>query len=443
MLALLYALVVSKMTQAPVNDAQVQAEMEKLGAAMQLTAWKIFYDDVPDTTRGDLMEALRRLLQAWCKGLLYPGPRCECGCEPHGVVVGCAMVEGGTIRMVDPWGGRRWVVHYPLVAYWGKQFGIQPFDAIASKFFDLLCCVAHLYPSSAGTQQPQAGVIFRGLNIDAVKTPIVSLGASALILDQSANLPGRFAELGVTPDRRVSVSPMDFVARVVQALNAPGGGGAQGGESVLYSVAGLPELNFLARSTGETAAPLRAQAPAPNVASTGAGAPARPAQPAGAGRLSTIVRTAIDARPKRGAIPPLLRDASEVVTRELLDAIAPEPATDAGRAVRDALTSAGITSVAGLLDAHPEDLHVDVLNRGNAAGLADLLDVSEKAVDATVKAVGDTVVAFAGRGRVVSRDDLRDPEVAGELAAALGGALRGTVTPEAVAAAVARAGHGG
>ena len=249
MLALLYALVVSKMTQAPVNDVQVQKEMEKLGAAMQVTAWKIFYDDVPDTRRGDLMEALRQLLQAWCKGLLYPGPRCECGCDPHGVVVGCALVEGGTIRMVDPWGGRRWVVHYPLAAYWGKQFGIQPFDAIASKFFDLICCVAHLYPSSQGTQVPTHTVFGRGVAADGVRTPIVSVSGSALIFDQAANLPGRFAEIGVTPDRRVSVSPMDFVARVVQALNAPAASGKpQAQEAVLYTVAGLPELNFLTRS---------------------------------------------------------------------------------------------------------------------------------------------------------------------------------------------------
>ena len=46
---------------------------------------------------------LRRLFQAWCKALLYPGPRCECGCDPHGVVIGCAVVESGTIGMVDPW----------------------------------------------------------------------------------------------------------------------------------------------------------------------------------------------------------------------------------------------------------------------------------------------------------------------------------------------------
>jgi hypothetical protein len=429
MLALLYTLVVSKMTQAPVNDAQVQKEMESLGAALQLTAWKLFYDNVPEPKRGELMEALRRLLQAWCKGLLYSGPRCECGCEPHGVVVGCAVVEGGTIRMVDPWGGRRWVVHYPLVAYWGKQFGIQPFDAIASKFFDMLCCVAHLYPSAQGTQQLQPGVIFRGLNIGDVKTPIVSFGASALILDSPEKLPGRLAELGVAPERRVTLSPAEFVARVAQGLNAPGAGGAPGGESILYSVAGLLDLNFLERGAGVAAV---AEPPSFRNAE----------QPARSSRLSTVVRSAIDARPRADAIPPLLRGASEAVTRELLDAIAPEPATDAGRDVREALDGAGITSVAGVLDANPEELHANVLAGRNAAGLADLLEVSEQTVDATVKAVGDTVVALARKGRLVSRDDLRDPPKARALAEALGKALPATMTTKAVSAAVERAGDG-
>jgi hypothetical protein len=151
-----------------------------------------------------------------------------------------------------------------------------------------------------------------------------------------------------------------------------------------------------------------------------------------------MIRNTLAARPVGSAIPPLLRDVSETLTRDLLDSIAPEPSTDAALSVRDALVGAGITTVAGLLDAHPEDLHVDVLNRENAEGLAGLLDVSEKSVATTAKAVGDTLQRFNADGRIVSRDNLQRPETAAEFSEALTAALRGSVRPETVSAAVAR-----
>jgi hypothetical protein len=170
----------------------------------------------------------------------------------------------------------------------------------------------------------------------------------------------------------------------------------------------------------------------------------QPATPAptpragGTGRLASIVGNTIAARPARTVVPPLLRGVAEGLTRDLLDAIAAEPATDAARSVRDTLTEAGITSVATLLDAQPEDLHVDVLNRGNAAGLAELLDTSEKAVASTAKAVADTIQKFAADGRLVSRDNLQDPAIAAEFSDALASALKGAVPRETVGAAVDR-----
>jgi hypothetical protein len=258
---------------------------------------------------------------------------------------------------------------------------------------------------------------------------MVPIGASALFLDQPANIPARLAELGVTVDRTVIVGPVEFISQVVRALNVPLEP-RLARQAVLYSVAGVPELNFVAPDPEAQLSPAPPGAPPP---------PAPTPTPAAPARLATIVRSAVAARPARTAIPLLLRDMTEGLTRDLLHVIAPEPATDAGRLVRDALAGVGIASVAALLDAHPEDLHVDVLSRRNAEGLADLLEVSEKTVAATAKAVGNTVVKFSSARRLMSRDDLRQPDLAAEFSSTLTGALKEAVSPEYVAAAVGRA----
>jgi hypothetical protein len=420
-LAILYAAVVSRIAQSgPALDPNVRAEMEKLTDALNLTAWRLLYENPAAAPRGDLVEALRRLFQAWCKGLLYPGPRCECGCDPHGVVIGCAVVEGGRLGGVDPWGGRRWVVHYPLLAYWGKQFGLQPFDAIASKLFDLICCVASLQPSTTGTQI-LSGTIARAAG-PAVRTPIVSLGAASLIFDAPANLGARLSEIGVAVDRQATVSAAEFVNLVLATLNT--GPGAAPGGLTRYTVEGVPELTLVA--------PASAGSP------TGSAAGFPPAvDPGGATRVATTVRNAIAARPRRSAVPPLLRGAAEDLTAGLLRHVAPAPATDEGRSVRDTLAGSGLTSVAALLEADPEDLHTGVLRRAQAPGLADVLDTSERQVEATVKAVGDAISKLAAAGRVVSRDDLRRAEVAEALAEALKTPLGDTIAPEVMSAAIA------
>jgi hypothetical protein len=389
-------------------------------AAFNQFAWKAFYGNAPFDPSFDAATAFSQLFAAWCKSLLYPGPRCECGCDPHGVIIGCAQVEGGTLQMVDPWGGRRWVVHYPLLSYWGKQFGIMPFDALASKFFDLLCCIAHSLPGPRDVGLDTAS----GVGAAPPTVPATPVGTGVFFVAPPEEAQARLAGMGVTVARTEALSPLAFLARVFGAVSEPRGGVRAGASVVHYTVVGMPELNFAMPSdaTGRPTGPVGAT---------------RPPVPGG-GRLATMVRTALAARPARSAVPPLLRDASESLTRDLLDAVAPEPATDAGRSVRDALTAAGITSVARLLDAHPEDLHVDVLNRGNAAGLAELLEVSEKSVAGVAKGVGDTLQKLAADGRIVSREDLGRPEVAAEASQTLSEALKGAVTPEVVASAVAR-----
>ena len=428
-LAILYALSVSKIVQSgPGATEVVRNEQAAVAAALNLAAWRLLYGNVAVNEQVDLVEALRKLFVAWCKALLYPGPRCECGCDPHGVVVGCALVEGGTIRMVDPWGGRRWVVHYPLLTYWGKQFGIQPLDALASKFFDLICCVAHLYPSRNGTGL-STGVTTAPPTLERARSAVVPMGASVLIFDDPANVAGRLTELGLAAARTETVGPTEFIAHVVEALHVSGASAAPGATLVDYTVTGLPDMHFVTpAANGIFSVPIGV-GPAPTPV------PSPPGRP-GTTRAVDMVSTALAART---AIPPLLRDVSATLAFDLLGVIAPEPTTDAARSVRDALKTAGIASVAGLLNARPEDLHLDVLNRQNATGLADLLNVSEKSVASVTRAVGDTMTKFAADRRIASREDLAKPQIAADFARALGVALKGTVTAANLTAIVSRA----
>jgi len=87
-------------------------------------------------------QAVKQMLADLCCSLLYPGPTCQG--EPHGVVIGCATINGREIERLDPWSGRRWVMHYPLWSYWGAQFGLVPPDVLASRVFSFICCVAGL-----------------------------------------------------------------------------------------------------------------------------------------------------------------------------------------------------------------------------------------------------------------------------------------------------------
>jgi hypothetical protein len=113
-----------------------------IAQAIYRSAWLLLFG-IPGAADGAALGgALKRLLEGWCDGLLWTGPQC-CG-EPHGVVIGCAVVEGGAIQSIDPFGGRRHVVHYPLLEHWGAQFGLAPLDVTASRFFSKLCCLGAL-----------------------------------------------------------------------------------------------------------------------------------------------------------------------------------------------------------------------------------------------------------------------------------------------------------
>lgn len=124
------------------TDDEVVSARREISQGIYRLAWLLLFGVPERANSAALGDSLKRLLEAWCDGLLWKGPQC-CG-EPHGVVIGCAVVEGGAIQSIDPFGGRRHVVHYPLLEHWGSQFGIAPLDLTASRFFSKLCCLSAL-----------------------------------------------------------------------------------------------------------------------------------------------------------------------------------------------------------------------------------------------------------------------------------------------------------
>ena len=132
-------------------------------------AWVLLFGVSGRADSAELGGALKRLLEAWCEELLWKGPQCHGG--PHGVVIGCAQLEGGTIQRVDPFGGRRHVVHYPLITHWAAQFGIAPPDISIARFFSHLCCVAGLAAPSAEATEALAFIGEFGSGFLAVGEP--------------------------------------------------------------------------------------------------------------------------------------------------------------------------------------------------------------------------------------------------------------------------------
>jgi hypothetical protein len=196
------------------------AKQIRLAALVYVAAAKLLFAVEDRAELIALAGRLKQLLADWCKASLYPGPRCQG--DPHGVVIGCALVAGGEIQSVDPWGGRRYVVHYPLLAHWGVMFGIAPLDLTAQRFFSFICCLAGLPGIGALTRGGTVASVteaFTNLVGEPSATPApasaIPIGPAMLFLrpEAAANAD---ATLGVT--RTASVGPIDMVSRLVDAL---------------------------------------------------------------------------------------------------------------------------------------------------------------------------------------------------------------------------------
>lgn len=141
---------------------------------------------VTEAHRRALVALIVDLLDRWCNGLLYPGPRCSD--EHHGVYLGCAILDRrNRIVAFDPWEHRRYVLTGPLVTYWAGQFGVAPLDVIVGRLARAMCCLADL-PTAAFTQRPELP------NGGRLLQPAIGLERNSLRRGTSSgdNLFGRF-----------------------------------------------------------------------------------------------------------------------------------------------------------------------------------------------------------------------------------------------------------
>jgi len=444
LLAVLYAMTTGLKAQystgTPYSMVSARAELgEMIGAASS----KLFFGATTPEQKARIIDALQRLLRAWCCALLYPGPKCRC--DPHGVVVGCATVDGGTIVDVDPWGGRRWVVHYPLLAYWGQQFGIMPPDAIASKLFGIICCFAGVAqpPKREPTQpppfieapapaRPPLRTTFHPMTA-AGEGSAVPLGRAILLTGSDPQMMNSLRSLGVTPRRSVRLNPVDFIDRVTRAFSSsdPGVGERP---MMRVSVMGIPELSLV---LPDEEAPVETAAAEPTVVG---------ARPVPASPLREVIRTSVTTRTRAAAVPRLLRGVTESLVAEIAGAIPLEAAQPPEEAVVGRLRVAGVGNAAAVLEHDAEVLHGTVLGKESPVELNAILDRSERLVQAISKEVGDSVTAFSTERGLASREGLADPQLAAELGKRLGERLRKAKLPapadEVLAAMVASSAGG-
>ena len=391
-----------------------------------------------------LTRAMRCLFQAWCRALLYPGPHCERGI--HGVVIGCAQVHGGRIVEVDPWGGRRWVVHYPLLSYWGHQFGIAPLDLTASRLFSMICCLGGLPVPPLDPRQPVPGpnvppapgvaagranapntnLLFPfGTGADAKPVPV---GQVFLVAGTRAEALKQLRDAGIVPAATRELELTEFVATLLLRLREQPSGPVS--QYTLFALRNSPDIHF--------AAPLYAEAGA------AAEAAVRP-RPVVVDRLPDLVRAAADAR-TRATVPPLLRDLSEAVSASVLRIasirhVAEEPKNP----FHQRLIAAGVPTFGALLGRPAEEVHA-ALHFENSKELSEILQEGETVVSAVTKAVYSATAVVAKVTGAVSRRDLTGEENIHKLSEAVAEALskekRIQISRDAVAAVVEAAVHG-
>lgn len=216
-------------------------------AQVYQTAWQMLFGLAPGADVTRFSETLRRLLAAWCRGFLYPGPCCEG--EPHGVVIGCVRIQGGDIVEVDPWGGRRYVLHGPLLEHWGKQIGLAPPDVLVSRLVALICCIADLkLPvfGIPGRTDQIIGTVFLAQQPPEMQG-VVFLNNAFVLNAAPQEVEDRLKAMKVEPVRTETLGAVEFTARVVAGLRQPPSSPpAAGVPLVRYTVAGMPHLSLFA-----------------------------------------------------------------------------------------------------------------------------------------------------------------------------------------------------
>lgn len=443
LLAVLYGLLVSEEARHHTGTPQATVT-PRLQLAMNLyvVALRALFGANTRAQAERLTRAMRCLFQAWCRALLYPGPECQKGI--HGVVIGCAQIRGGRIVDVDPWGGRRWVVHYPLLSYWGHQFGIAPLDVTASRLFSMVCCLGGLpappfnpYQRVPGTTQPAGGNVPAGTNlaggpntvvfpsVTGVQRQPMAVGHVFLVSGTRAEALKQLRDGGVVPAAVRELALPEFIATLLLRLREQPSGPVS--QYTLFALQDSPDVYF--------AAPLFAEA---------GGAPAevvRP-RPVFVDRLPDAVRAAVERR-SRASAPPLLRDVSETISADLLRiASIARFAEQPDQPFHKKLVAAGVPTYGALLGRDAEEVH-QAVGFENGPELSDILQESEGVAASVTKGVFGAVAAIAKQRGAVSRRDLNTPENIQKLGEAITAALekekRVSLSETAIAAVVASA----
>jgi hypothetical protein len=200
---------------------EITSSRREVAQGIYRIAWLLLFGLPEEADPTALGLTLQRLLEGWCDALLWKGPRC-CG-DPHGIVIGCAVVEGGTIRNIDPFGGRRYVVHYPLLEHWGAQFGLAPPDLILMHFFSWLCCLAGLKSLSVDTP--------------GVFTNVVALGGGHLAVGDPRAIAVKLREQKINIVSERSVHTPEMIASALTLTGTKPSEGAQYAKLVLADFA--------------------------------------------------------------------------------------------------------------------------------------------------------------------------------------------------------------
>jgi hypothetical protein len=380
-LAFFYALTVGYLAQGDQRALPAAASYRAVATSLDSSALS------SSTEAEAFLIATQQLLSDWCCSFLYPGPRCQG--DPHGVVIGCATVNGDGIAHIDPWSGRRWVVTYPLVSYWGEQIGIVPPDVLASKLFSVVCCLAGLGASFlTGVTKPVSDATVREVPVGAGTLRVGALPPSQKLQDHASQ----------SPMRTESASLTTFTAKVLVALaRSPAPAGTP---MVDVTLAGYPDVHLIVPDDATTVAPT----PTPN-------------------RTTSLVRDALAVRELRTAIPPLLRGFAESVTAGLTSAVPVSAIAPAGPIVAP-LNTAGIKTVGDVLSRTPDSIYVNVLGKTQAPAVSELVTKAEAKAGEVAKNVVDALKQIGGARTLVSTDDLAAGETRKALVQALATATR-------------------
>jgi hypothetical protein len=384
-MAVMYSLLAGHIASEDGNLDEFSPKVRVAAELYKMTA-RLLHREFDNKEELDRVTAhVQQLLSDWCCSFLYPGPCCEG--EPHGVVIGCAVVCGGEIERIDPWGGRRWVMHYPLLSYWGEQFGIVPPDVLASRIFALICCLARLERPSCEpfyTLEARAG----GMEM--------SVGAAMFRLGPGSDGLSGNPVGGRRITRRETVSLLEFAARALAAMAQP-------------QAAAAPLLEV--RLEGDFDVYLLVPDPV-------ASQPTRAPEPRVAGDdwLTLLVREALAVTRTRRIhrAKPLFRTFHEKLSVGLaagvpLSALTPPPPRDLAEALQDA----GIETIDALLGRSPEDLASDFADVVSTAALNDLILHAEAKVAAVTADTVESVQSVANEYSLVSAVDFSGSDEGG------------------------------